>query len=127
MWVRLTRKLAECLDGIDVSQRCVGDVFELPSADAELLVAEQWAEQYSLLPQAEHSDQRYSFLKDSSPAEASLPETLDGLRRIAEQIDRRRFPNGESRRAEDRLREELRDERATTIKLVEHNSADSDE
>ena len=53
MWIRLTRKLARCLDGIDVSQRCVGDVFELPSAEAELLVAEQWAEKYTLIPRVE--------------------------------------------------------------------------
>jgi hypothetical protein len=43
MKVRLTRKLAERLDGIDVSSRQVGDVLDLTPREAGLLVAEQWA------------------------------------------------------------------------------------
>ena len=43
MRVVLTRKLANCLDGVDVSDRQVGDVLDLPAADARSLVAEQWA------------------------------------------------------------------------------------
>jgi len=42
--VRLTRKLAARLDGIDLSNRQVGDVLRLPRHDARLLVAEGWAE-----------------------------------------------------------------------------------
>jgi hypothetical protein len=37
------RKLANCMDGVDVSDRQVGDVLELSAADARALVAEQWA------------------------------------------------------------------------------------
>jgi hypothetical protein len=43
MRVLLRRKLAECIDGVDLSGHQVGDVFELPTAKAWLLVAEQWA------------------------------------------------------------------------------------
>jgi hypothetical protein len=43
MRVVLTRKLANCLDGVDVSDRQVGDVLDLPAADARSLLAEQWA------------------------------------------------------------------------------------
>jgi len=43
MWVQLTRRLAECVDGIDLSRRCVGDVISLSKHDAELLIAEGWA------------------------------------------------------------------------------------
>jgi hypothetical protein len=43
MKVRLTRKLAERLDGIDVSSRQVGDVLDLTAREAGLLVAERWA------------------------------------------------------------------------------------
>ena len=43
MRVRLTRKLAEAIDGIDLSRRRVGDLVELPQHDAEMLVAEGWA------------------------------------------------------------------------------------
>jgi hypothetical protein len=43
MKVRLTRKLADVIDGIDVSAYQVGDVLDLPIPEATLLVAEQWA------------------------------------------------------------------------------------
>ena len=42
--VRLTRKLAESIDGIDLSNRQVGDLILLPSHSARLLIAEGWAE-----------------------------------------------------------------------------------
>ena len=43
MRVRLTRKLAEQIDGIDLRGCEVGDVLDLPRAEARLLLAEQWA------------------------------------------------------------------------------------
>jgi len=43
MLVRLVRKLADNLDGIDVSGRKEGDVLDLPAGRAALLVAEHWA------------------------------------------------------------------------------------
>jgi hypothetical protein len=43
MRVRLIRKLADKLNGVDVSKRRVGDVIDRPRRDAELLVAEGWA------------------------------------------------------------------------------------
>ena len=43
--VRLTKKLAAVLDGVDVSRCAEGDVIELPEQLADLLVAEGWAEQ----------------------------------------------------------------------------------
>ena len=44
MFVRLTRKLAEVVNGIDISAYAEGDVIELSSADAQLPIAERWAE-----------------------------------------------------------------------------------
>jgi hypothetical protein len=41
--VRLTKKLAEAIDGIDLSDRRVGDVVDLSRHDAEILLAEGWA------------------------------------------------------------------------------------
>ena len=41
--VRLTKKLAEIIDGIDLSDRRVGDVVDLPRHEAEILLAEGWA------------------------------------------------------------------------------------
>ncbi len=42
MRIRLIRKLAEQLNGIDLSRWRVGDILDLPLREAELLVAEGW-------------------------------------------------------------------------------------
>ena len=42
--VRLTRKLAEMIDGIDLSKKVVGQTLRLATREARLLVAEGWAE-----------------------------------------------------------------------------------
>jgi hypothetical protein len=44
MRVRLTRKLAEAIDGVDLSGHSVGETFDLPRRDARLLIAEGWAQ-----------------------------------------------------------------------------------
>ena len=44
MLVRLTKKLADVLNGIDVSHSREGDVVDLPDRHALLLVADGWAE-----------------------------------------------------------------------------------
>ena len=43
MRVRLTRKLAPLIDGVDLSSHDVGDVFDLPEEQAKLVIAEDWA------------------------------------------------------------------------------------
>jgi hypothetical protein len=43
MRIRLTKKLAERVDGIDVSRHRVGDILNLPPKKARLLIAEHWA------------------------------------------------------------------------------------
>jgi len=43
MRVRLTRKLAEVIDGIDLRDHAVGDILELSEPEARLLLAEEWA------------------------------------------------------------------------------------
>jgi hypothetical protein len=55
MKVRLTKKLAETIDGIDVSECVEGDVIELPAPSAELLIAEAWAERVSSDAVATHA------------------------------------------------------------------------
>ena len=44
MRVRLTRKLAQEIDGVDLTNYEVGDVLDLPDAKAKSLLAEEWAE-----------------------------------------------------------------------------------
>ena len=42
--IRLTRKLAGHLNGIDVTNQRVGDIMQLPDKAAAMLIAEGWAE-----------------------------------------------------------------------------------
>lgn len=42
--VRLVRKFAERLNGVDLSNLGVGDCLDLPPREARLLMAEGWAE-----------------------------------------------------------------------------------
>jgi hypothetical protein len=42
--VRLVRKFADVLDGVNLQEAKVGDRLELPRRDANVLVAEGWAE-----------------------------------------------------------------------------------
>jgi len=44
MKVRLTRKFSNVLNGIDLSRYQQGDTLDLPGRDAEMLMAEGWAE-----------------------------------------------------------------------------------
>jgi hypothetical protein len=44
MQVRLTAKLAEVMDGIDLSQCAEGDIIEVTEREAHLLLAEGWAQ-----------------------------------------------------------------------------------
>jgi hypothetical protein len=41
--VRLTRKYAEAIDGVDLSRNQVGDLLNLAPRDARMLIAEGWA------------------------------------------------------------------------------------
>jgi hypothetical protein len=43
MLIRLTRKYAECIDGVDLTNHRVGQIIDLPERDAALLIAEKWA------------------------------------------------------------------------------------
>ena len=44
MRVRIVRKLADRVDGIDLTNHDVGEVIDLPEMDGRLMVAEQWGE-----------------------------------------------------------------------------------
>jgi hypothetical protein len=55
MSVRLTRKYAEMIDGIDLTHAHVGDHLKLPRHDAEMLIAEGWAERTAARSQRKRS------------------------------------------------------------------------
>ena len=112
--VELVRKLADYLDGIDVSNHRQGDIIELPRHDAQMLIAEGWAIPFYAV--ARRVVQRTGTLPNSVVAADPLEQrTLEQLRRFREQLETKRFGQAERRRAEDRIREELQDARARTL------------
>jgi len=111
MWVRLTRKLADFVDGVDISHRHVGEVFELPIPDANLLIAEAWAEPHRPSIGSGHAHQRQPRKAPVANWRQSLAQRL---RQMRERIELRSVLQ-ESRRIEDRVREELRDSRAVIV------------
>jgi hypothetical protein len=44
MKIRLTRKFADLINGIDLSKAHTGETLDLSTRDAEILLAEGWAE-----------------------------------------------------------------------------------
>lgn len=111
MWVRLTRKLADFVDGVDISHRRVGEVFELPATDANLLIAEAWAEPHRPPIASGSAGQPPAVEVRVSNWRQAL---VRRLRQMRERIDVRSTLH-ESRRIEDRIREELRDSRAVIV------------
>ncbi len=101
MRVRLIRKLADQLDGVDVSGHSEGDVLELTRRDAELLIAERWAVR---LEEPAQSKRRHMFgsVDCAMAADARCPE-----------------PRRDRRRADDRVRDELDDRHARPPKRDE--------
>ncbi len=71
MRVRLTRKLAEYIDGVDLSRWCVGEIVDLPPEEVSLLLAEQWAEaaepQQTLAAEISPSNHREHEVVGSAP------------------------------------------------------------
>jgi hypothetical protein len=114
--VRLLRKLAERLDGIDVSHYREGDVVDLPRAEAQLLIAERWALPCGPSREARHVSTPHERVV---AADGSQRRTVKQLRRVREEMDTNRCEQQERRRAEDRIREELHDSQAKI--LNDHN------
>jgi hypothetical protein len=119
MRVRLTRKLAECLDGIDVSGHEVGDLLTLDRREAELLIAEGWA----VASSGRTRDVRSSTIPKRAVTAASRAArrplaggVVTRLRTVHKQLTQGRFDPCDQRRAEDRIREEIRNARAHVAK-----------
>jgi len=112
MRVRLTRKLAQVIDGIDLSGSRVGDVLELTDSEAELLVAEGWARHMkSGVVAADDAERRRRERRERIRTHIDDPAAdVQGLRRV-----------------EDRIREELRDDRARIIQSITHSIEAADD
>ena len=122
MRIRLTRKLAECLDGVDLSRHCVGDVLDLSDREAGLLVAERWAMPYVPAPPrryrlvARASERSSTFARaEAADRTTRRARALEQLRHVREQMEQGRFEPQEHPGVDDRIREELHDSHARTV------------
>jgi len=114
MRIQLVRKLADHLDGVDVSEARQGDVIDLPRREAELLIAERWA--VATFDEATREVRFRSCLPElATAADRFERRTLEQIRRLREEMATRHFEEQQRRRAEDRIREELHDEQAKTL------------
>jgi hypothetical protein len=123
MKVRLIRKLAERLDGVDLSGCAPGDLLELPLREAQLLVAEGWALPFR---GPRRADVRCSSTAPAPAIAADRPTVARvgaRVRTIANEIEAHRLDRQERRRAEDRIREERREACARTIQEDRERSA----
>jgi hypothetical protein len=118
MQVRLIRKLADILDGIDVSRHAEGDVLTLSQAQALLLIAEDWA-----APLTRSSENEARGVSAALPGTAAVnrfrrllsTSAVERLRAIRNRMVSGRFEQHENRRAEDQIRKELHDSRARMV------------
>ena len=115
MQIRLIKKLADYLDGIDVSNYREGDAFDLPRREAQLLIAEGWAVAAFELPENENRANSVFGRAVAADEPARGMRTVEQLRRAREEMDAHRSYQRERRRVEDGIREELRDSRARTV------------
>ena len=67
MRVRLTTKLAEVVEGVDLSAHAEGDVIELTDGDAALLIRGGWAERVAAEERITYVPWRQAVAADRRP------------------------------------------------------------
>jgi hypothetical protein len=122
MRVRLTRKLSDTLDGVDLSRAQVGDELDLTRVEAELVIAEGWAEpvadrRLTLVRRGPERRKLASFVLPKAEAADAPRRSGRTAKRDAHSDLVGNDPSGErpQRRAEDRIREEHHDSRAKIL------------
>ncbi len=115
MRVRLTRRFANFIDGVNLLAHNVGDVFEVTRHEGELLVAEEWA--VPVVPLRPPVKSRTAIRRSRAKTPAIGSRCAGIVERLHQIQDEMNQPLGEQkrRRAEDRIREELHDSLAVTI------------
>jgi hypothetical protein len=97
-------EVGELPSGIDVSQYRVGDLPDIPKRDAELLIAERWAaavvDTVDRLQRARPTDEQFRYIRERLVTWSKQPHR---------------------RRAEDLIREGLRDAQAITVYAKSNN------
>jgi hypothetical protein len=115
MRIRLIRKLADHLDGIDVSPYVEGDIFELTLQEAELLIAEGWAVASDDVI-AEGTAQPVTAGDFSCGQGFWETAVLEQLRHLQERTEIETSEHDYRRRADDIIRETHHDSQAKTVK-----------
>ena len=95
MHVRLTKKFAEALDGVDLSRWRVGEVLAVTRHEAELLLAEGWAEPVR--------DDAVTALSNRPIEAHHMRRSTDVLREIRVRIEEQSQAQRDHRRFEDRV------------------------
>jgi hypothetical protein len=114
MRIRLTRKLSDAIDGIDIANYAVGDVLDLDPVEARLLMAEEWA---VVERQPRRREIRRSTRSEPAAraADSSRRSPSENLRRASRQMTQHRVSLPHGRRREDVLLDEWHDSRARTV------------
>jgi len=122
MRVRLTRRLADFIDGVNLSAHRVGDVFEVTRHEAELLIAEDWAVPVASQARSSRSSTALRISGATADdrrrvliAQRRRVLTAEYVRGVQQQIQQRSFQPHPYRRAEDRIRDEWHDEHARVL------------
>jgi len=115
MRVRLIRKLADAIDGVDISEYAVGDVIDLHPDEARLVIAEGWAVSADTSARWRDGRQFSGPTQVAEAADCARTNLVDQLRHASEGNERRELLSG--RRCEDVVLDELRDARATTVRV----------
>jgi len=85
----LTKKFAEIIDGVDLTDALVGDVLDVSRQDGRLLIAEEWA--VELIPRERRESRRLRSRGDRPPL------ALAADRRTAERRKTRRTTRASQR------------------------------
>ena len=91
MRVRIVRKLADRVDGIDLTNYDVGELIELPEMDGRLMVAEQWGEFARREGDLEDGRDAAARPFDRRRTSSDLYDRLRSKREELEYRDRRHF------------------------------------
>lgn len=111
MQIRLTRKLCDCIDGVSLLEHRVGDIFDVPRHQADLLIAERWA-----VPAPGRRFRKVSTVAGITRVDGRCAVlTMHQLWPLGQPGRHRAFGEQAKRRAEDHYRDELHDSRAKTV------------
>ena len=91
MRVRITRKLADRVDGVDLTHCDVGEVIDLPEPDGRLILAERWGVFARRQTDVNAHDQTVGASRDRRQGSGDLYQRLREKHEAIERRDRRQL------------------------------------